>query len=237
MSESIRAERLDVDRGGRRVLDAVSLAVQPGEVTGLVGPSGGGKTTLMRAIVGVQMVAGGAVEVLGLPAGDPALRARVAYMTQTPSVYDDLSVAENLRYFARVLGMPRERADAVIETVDLADARSQLGRDLSGGQRARVSLAVALLGQPEVLVLDEPTVGLDPLLRRSLWDGFRTLARGGATLLVSSHVMDEAELCDRLLLIYDGGVLAATTPAEMRARTGCARLDEAFVALIEERER
>ena len=234
---AIRVNGLNVDRGGQEVLRAISLSVMSGEVTGLVGPSGGGKTTLMRAIVGVQRLRSGGVEVLDRTAGDPALRPRVGYMTQAPSVYADLTVRENLRYFARVLGVGHARVDEVIATVDLADHANRLVQSLSGGQRARVSLASALLGRPEVLVLDEPTVGLDPLLRRSLWNGFRDLARAGATLLVSSHVMDEAELCDRLLLLHDGRLLASTTPAELRERTGHQRLDDAFIALIEEGQR
>ena len=234
MSNSIDVDGLEVERGGRRVLRDVSCTVAPGEVTGLVGPSGGGKSTLMRAIVGVQRVAAGTVEVLGRPAGSPDLRPRVGYMTQSPSVYADLSVRENLRYFGRVLGVGEPRIDEVIATVELGDHMNRLARDLSGGQLARVSLAAVLLGRPDVLVLDEPTVGLDPLLRRSLWNGFRELARTGVTLLVSSHVMDEAELCDRLLLVYEGAVLPATTPEELRRTTGAQRLDDAFVALIEE---
>ena len=234
MAPSISIRGLNVDRGGRPVLRDVSVVVSPGEVTGLIGPSGGGKTTLMRSIVGVQTTAGGDVEVLGLSAGDAGLRSRVAYMTQSPAVYADLTVRENLRYFARLLGVSRERVDELVEIVELAAEQDRLARDLSGGQLARVSLATTLLGRPEVLVLDEPTVGLDPLLRRSLWSLFHELAGDGATLLVSSHVMDEAELCSRLLLVHDGRVMASTTPGEMRRRTGCQRLDDAFVALIEE---
>jgi ABC-2 type transport system ATP-binding protein len=187
----------------------------------------------MRAIVGVQVVDGGSVSVLGLPAGSPAVRPRVGYLTQAPSVYADLSVAENVAYFARVLGAPRDRVPAVLGTVGLGGFAHQLVRTLSGGERSRVSLATALLGDPEVLVLDEPTVGLDPVLRRDLWETFRRLAAGGATLLVSSHVMDEAERCDRLLLMRDGDVIADESPATLRTRTGCESLDDAFLTLVE----
>jgi ABC-2 type transport system ATP-binding protein len=204
-------------------------------VTGLLGPSGCGKTTLMRAIVGVQTVEAGRVEVLGTPAGSPPLRARVGYVTQAPSVYRDLSVRENLRYFARVLGAPQERIEQTIATVALGEQVDQVVSSLSGGQSARASLATALLGEPELLVLDEPTVGLDPVLRRDLWATFRSLAVAGATLLVSSHVMEEAEHCDELLLMREGELLAAESPEALRARTGCQQLDEAFLALIEER--
>jgi ABC-2 type transport system ATP-binding protein len=224
---------LRVERGGMVVLDRISLDVRAAAVTGLLGPSGSGKTTLMRSVVGVQRVAGGTVLVLGEPAGTPALRARVAYVTQAPSVYADLSVRENLRYFGRILRVPAGRVDDVIARVFLHDVADRVVARLSGGQRARVSLATALLGEPEVLVLDEPTVGLDPVLRRDLWDTFHTLAEGGATLLVSSHVMDEADRCDELVLLRDGAVLATGTPAALRARTGADALDEVFLRLVE----
>jgi ABC-2 type transport system ATP-binding protein len=230
---AVAIEDLRVVRGRRVVLDGVSLDVQAGVVTGLLGPSGSGKTTLMRALVGVQRVAGGSVVVLGEPAGSPSLRPRVAYVTQAPSVYGDLTVRENLRYFARILHAPAERVSAVIDQVFLDDVADRVVGRLSGGQRARVSLATALLGEPELLVLDEPTVGLDPVLRRELWDAFHRLADAGAALLVSSHVMDEAERCDELVLLRDGAVLATGTPAELRARTGADALDEVFLRLVE----
>ncbi len=215
------------------MLPDVSLNVRSGTVTGLLGPSGSGKTTLMRAIVGVQVVAGGSVRVLGEPAGSTSLRRRVGYVTQAPSVYGDLTVLENLRYFGVVVGAPRRRIEDVLETVGLAPLAGQLVRTLSGGERSRVSLASALLGEPEVLVLDEPTVGLDPVLRRDLWNVFHRLADGGATLLVSSHVMDEAKRCDELVLLQEGRVVAAESPAALLARTGAADLEEAFLALVE----
>ena len=215
------------------MLPELSARAEAGRVTGLLGPSGSGKTTLMRAIVGVQQVAGGEVRVLGEPAGSPVLRSRVGYVTQAPSVYQDLTVRENVRYFARLLGAPAEEVDRVIEAVDLASERNRVVNRLSGGQRARVSLATALVGSPEVLVLDEPTVGLDPVLRRDLWDLFRGLADRGATLLVSSHVMDEADRCDELLLLRDGRLIAAETADGLRARTGATDLDDAFLRLVE----
>jgi ABC-2 type transport system ATP-binding protein len=238
---AIVVEDLRVVRGGREVLHGVSLTVPPGTVTGLLGPSGCGKTTLMRAIVGVQIVAGGTVEVLGLPAGSPGLRSRVGrqarerlgYVTQAPSVYGDLTVLENLRYFAAIVEASPERVTEVIGTVGLAGHEDQLTLSLSGGERARVSLASAMLGRPELLVLDEPTVGLDPVLRAELWRTFHALAADGSTLLVSSHVMDEAAECDRLLLMRDGSVLAETTPQELRERTGEQDLGRAFLAVIE----
>jgi len=230
---AIAVRDLLVRRGGVDVLHRISLEVPAGTVTGLLGPSGCGKSTLMRAIVGVQIVASGTVTVLGEPAGSRSLRARVGYVTQAPSVYGDLSVRENLRYFAAVLGTPPERVDAVIATVGMDAFAGRVVGSLSGGQRARVSLATALLNEPPLLVLDEPTVGLDPLLRRDLWETFAGLAEAGTTLLVSSHVMDEADRCSHLLLMRDGHILAAQTPEELRGETGEDDLGEAFVRTIE----
>jgi ABC-2 type transport system ATP-binding protein len=230
---AVEVERLQVVRGGKVVLHELSCSVARGSVTGLLGPSGSGKSTLIRAIVGVQNIAGGDVRVLGSPAGAKALRARVGYMTQAPSVYGDLTVRENLRFFASVLNAPRDRVERAIAEVALEEEADRVVERLSGGQRTRVSLATALLGAPELLVLDEPTVGLDPVLRRDLWRLFKDLAEQGTTLVVSSHVMDEADRCDALLLIRDGRLLAQATPAELRARTGAEQLDEAFLRLIE----
>ncbi|HEY7178245.1 MAG TPA: ABC transporter ATP-binding protein [Gaiella sp.] len=229
---AVEIEGLRVVRGGRVVLDDLSLRLPAGRVIGLLGPSGCGKSTLLRSIVGVQIVERGTVRALGLPAGAPALRARVAYATQAASVYDDLGVEENLRYFAAVLGAPARDVERVLAEVDLADhAGRPVGR-LSGGQRSRASLAVALLGRPELLVLDEPTVGLDPVLRAELWGLFRRLADEGRTLLVSSHVMDEATRCHELLLMRDGAILAQQTPDELLARTGARDVEAAFLALV-----
>jgi ABC-2 type transport system ATP-binding protein len=230
---AVVVRQLRVVRGGAIVVPDLSLDVRTQTVTGLLGPSGSGKTTLMRALVGVQRVASGSIEVLGRPAGSRDLRGRVAYVTQAPSVYGDLGVRENLVYFARVLGAGSGKVDAAIETVGLSELERRAVSTLSGGQRARVSLATALLGDPELLVLDEPTVGLDPVLRRDLWDVFHRIAAGGATLLVSSHVMDEAGRCDRLLLLREGRLLADETPAALRARTGIEDLDGVFLRLIE----
>jgi ABC-2 type transport system ATP-binding protein len=230
---AIEVRGLRVVRGDTIALHDVDVAIESGRVTGLLGPSGSGKSTLMRAIVGVQIVAGGEVEVLGSPAGSPELRSRVAYITQAPSVYGDLSVRENLRYFARILRVASGRVDETIATVGLQAEANRVVNTLSGGQRARASLATALLGEPDVLVLDEPTVGLDPVLRRDLWESFHQLAEAGAALLVSSHVMDEADRCDELVLLREGRILATGTPGEVRARTGAADLDSAFLELVE----
>jgi ABC-2 type transport system ATP-binding protein len=228
---AVKVRRLVVQRGGRTVLHGIDLDVPHGTIVGLLGPSGCGKTTLMRSIVGVQITASGEVEVLGTPAGSPSLRRRVGYVTQAPSVYNDLTVRENLQYFARILGAGSD-VDAVLARVGLDDHATQITRRLSGGELARVSLATALLGSPAVLVLDEPTVGLDPVLRADLWSAFHALAANGTTLLVSSHVMDEAERCDRLVLMRDGRVLAADTPTGLLADTDTATIEQAFLTLV-----
>ncbi|MEU4824090.1 ABC transporter ATP-binding protein [Actinomadura citrea] len=232
---AVEVRDLRVARGGREVLHGLTFDVPRGSIVGVLGPSGCGKTTLMRALVGVQIVRSGAVTVLGEPAGSPGLRRRVGYATQTPAVYADLTVAENLRYFASVLGAPRADVARVIDEVGLGRSRDQTAATLSGGQLSRVNLAVALLGEPELLVLDEPTVGLDPVLRQELWELFRELAERGATLVVSSHVMDEAGRTDRLLLMREGDVLADGTPESLRSRTGASDLEEAFLHLIHEK--
>jgi len=234
---AVVSEGLQVVRGGRKALDDLSATVTSGAVTGLLGPSGSGKSTLMRAIVGVQVIRSGSLKVFGLRAGRTALRPRIGYMTQAPSVYGDLTVVENLRYFARALRAPAERIDELIETVRLDAERDKVVNNLSGGQRARVSLATALVGEPELLVLDEPTVGLDPVLRRDLWAMFGELAGGGTTLLVSSHVMDEARHCDELLLLHEGRLLATGSPDELRGRTGAEDLEDGFLRLVEEARR
>ena len=232
MKNVVEVRDLVVVRGSREVLPGISLDVTAG-VTGLLGPSGCGKTTLMRALVGVQRLRSGSVEVLGEPAGSAPLRTRVGYVTQAASVYDDLTVAENLTFFARVLGVARDSAEDAVASVGLADQRHQVVGRLSGGQRSRVSLAVALLGSPDLLVLDEPTVGLDPVLRRDLWGLFHRIAEDGAAVLVSSHVMDEAERCDRLLLMREGRIIADGSPGEIRAQTGADDIEQAFLHLVE----
>src|SRR4051812_43649669 len=234
MAAAVEVEHLRVIRGDTTVLPDMSFQLEAGTVTGLLGPSGGGKTTLIRSIVGVQIVAGGTVTVLGAPAGTAPLRRRVGYVTQAPSVYADLTVRQNLQYFAAGVGAAKIRIDRVLEDVDLTDRADQLVTRLSGGQRARVSLATALLGEPQLLVLDEPTVGLDPVLRHDLWQLFHKLAADGTTLLISSHVMDEAAQCDRLLLMREGQLLANTTPDELRAQTHVDDLAEAFLRLVRE---
>lgn len=233
MGVAIETRDLVVVLGGRRILHGLTFDAPAGEVTGLLGPSGCGKTTLMRCVVGVQKITSGEVLVLGDPAGTPTLRSCVGYVTQAASVYTDLSVRDNVRYFAAIYGVPTAAADRALVDVDLADRAGQLVSTLSGGQKTRVSLACALLAAPELLVLDEPTVGLDPVLRRDLWVRFHELAAAGTTLLVSSHVMDEAGQCDKLLLMREGRIVADDSPAAIRAATGTDDLEEAFLWVID----
>lgn len=232
MNTAVEVRDLVVQRGKKDVLHGISAAIAPGVVTGLLGPSGSGKTTLMRAIVGVQRVKSGKVTVLGQPAGSAPLRRTIGYLTQSPSVYPDLTVRENVRYFAALYGLSAADADETIRTVGLVDQAGQMVMSLSGGQHSRASLACALVGRPEVLVLDEPTVGQDPVLRDDLWKQFHQLAADGTTIVVSSHVMDEANRCDRLLLLRDGHLIADDTPAAVKAAAGTDDLDEAFLRLV-----
>jgi len=229
---AIDVQNLRVIRGKRVALENISVQIARGTITGLLGPSGCGKTTLMRSVVGTQIIAEGRVTVLGRPAGSAELRHRVGYVTQDPTIYNDLRIIDNVRYFAALYGTDSNAADQAVSDVGLEDHRTALCGNLSGGQRTRASLACALVARPDLLVLDEPTVGLDPVLRVELWEQFHQLARRGTTLLVSSHVMDEADHCGDLLLMRDGHVLAHTTPTKLREDTGCQSLEEAFLSVI-----
>ncbi len=228
---AIRAKKLTVQRDVAKALDNVSFAITPGKITGLIGPSGSGKTTLMRAIVGAQQITSGQLSVLGQPAGSKVLRRQIGYVTQSPAVYDDLTATQNLVYFAAMLGLPKAEAGQALQAVDLQKHSKQLVGSMSGGERARVSLAVAMLGNPALLVLDEPTVGLDPVLRQHLWQLFAQLASQGKTLLVSSHVMDEAEQCPELLLLRNGKVLQHGSKAALLETTKTKTVQDAFLAL------
>jgi ABC-2 type transport system ATP-binding protein len=229
---AVRAVDLRVVRGKNLVLDDLGFEVKAGAITGLLGPSGCGKTTLLRAIIGSQRITSGSLEVLGATAGEPSLRTVVGYASQQASVYLDLTVAQNVAYFATAVRAPAEDVDRVIDEVDLRAFAGRLAGQLSGGQRSRVSLAVALLGQPRLLVLDEPTVGLDPVLREDLWALFGRLVKSGMTLIVSSHVMDEAQRCDDILLMRDGQLLARGAPGELMEQTHTQDMDAAFLALV-----
>lgn len=228
---AIASKHVSVVRGGVVTLHAVSFSIPAGSITGLIGPSGSGKTTVMRAIVGAQRLTAGTLSVLGEPAGSKGLRHKIGYVTQAPAIYDDLTARQNLRYFARILGADEGDVDRAMAAVDLMPQAGQMAGSMSGGQRTRVSLAIALLGEPQLLVLDEPTVGLDPVLRRSLWKLFHKLAKAGRTLLISSHVMDEAEQCPNILLLRDGRVLHHGSREFLLASTGKKTVEKAFLAL------
>jgi ABC-2 type transport system ATP-binding protein len=229
---AVDISHLRVIRGKRPALHDFSVRLPRGSITGLLGPSGCGKTTLIRCVVGAQRIASGTVRVLGLPAGSSPLRHRIGYLPQAPTIYNDLRIVDNVRYFASLYGFDSHAADSAIDRVGLSDHRTAYCGNLSGGQRTRVSLACALVCRPDLLVLDEPTVGLDPVLRADLWEQFTDLARAGTTLLVSSHVMDEADHCGDLLLMRDGHLVAHTTPNQLREDTGCTSLEDAFLSII-----
>lgn len=237
--ESIVITDMSVEIGkGFLALKNISLTLPSGQIIGLIGPSGAGKTTLMRSIVGRQKIKKGTINILGIPAGTPKLREQLSYMTQGGSVYPDLTVRENLQYFSVMTNVKRRVIDQTVTdalvATDLTDRANYLVSNLSGGQKQRVSLAVALLGKPKILVLDEPTVGLDPVLREKLWKLFHQLASSGTTLLVSSHVMDEAARCDELVFIRDGHVLAQGTAKELSQKTSAKNLEESFIKLTEQ---
>lgn len=235
MEVAIVAHRLGVAKAGQTILRNVTVELPAGKIIGLLGPSGAGKTTLIRAIIGRQQLSHGSLEVLGQPAGSASLRSQIGYMPQTPAAYTDLTVRQNLDYFATMNGTVGSSVSDLIAKVGLPGQANQLVSSLSGGQKSRVSLAIALLGQPKLLVLDEPTVGVDPVLRRNLWQLFNELAKGGVTLLVSSHVMDEASRCDELVLLRDGQILAQGTPKELEQKTGTRTIEDSFLALVEDK--
>ncbi len=229
---AVDIHELEIIRSKTRILNSITATIHAGEILGLLGPSGCGKTTLMRAIIGAQRIHSGSIIVFGRRAGDRSLRSRIGYVSQDAAVYPDLSVLDNVTYFATLMGVGRAEAQAVIELVGLAKRSRQLVSSLSGGQRSRASIACALVADPELLVLDEPTVGLDPLTREALWDAFDDLARQGHTLIISSHVMDEAMRCDRLILMREGRILDILTPDELLKKTEKSSPDAAFLALV-----
>lgn len=236
---AIRIKNVSVELGGKEVLHDITVDLPHGKITGFIGPSGAGKTTLIRSIVGRQRLASGSIMIDGLAAGSPKLRKQISYMTQEGSIYGDLTVKENLLYFATMIGARRKEARVMtaetLQTVDLARQTDQVASSLSGGQKQRLSLAIALLGKPQFMVLDEPTVGLDPVLREQLWQLFAKLAANGTTLIISSHVMDEASRCDDLVLIRDARLLAHDSPQALCERTHSKNVEESFLKLVGER--
>lgn len=234
MDTAVEIKNLSVIKSGQHILDSISASLPSDKITGILGPSGAGKTTLMRVIVGLQKAHAGSVEVFGLSAGSPQLRSDIGYMTQAVSIYPDLTLAENLRFFATMAGASKSRIQEVLEEVDLRPQAGQLVSTLSGGQQSRASLAIALLARPKLLVLDEPTVGLDPVLRKRLWQQFAELKARGSTLLVTSHVMDEASHCDELLLLREGKLLVYGKPKELMERSHTHSVEDSFIRLVEE---
>lgn len=236
-TSAVKIQNLSVVLSGKfEALKAIDVLLAEGRITGFIGPSGAGKTTLIRSIVGRQRLTSGSIAVFGLPAGSPQLREQLSYMTQESSVYTDLSARENLSYFATMFGIKRAAlkplvAD-ILKTVDMTKQADQLASQLSSGQKQRLSLAAALIGFPKLMVLDEPTVGLDPVLRERLWKLFRQLADGGTTMIISSHVMEEAERCDDLLLLRDGRVLAQGSPQALCDQTGTKSVEQSFLKLV-----
>ncbi len=217
--------------GGLRALDGVNLHIKAGEIYGLLGPNGAGKTTLIRSIVGLVAPEAGTVTVLGRRMPDVDNLRNVGYMTQQAALYPGLSVEENVEFFAAINGAEQQGVTDALKLVRLDDRRKSVVATLSGGMRQRCSLACALVHKPKLLLLDEPTVGVDPQLRVQFWEDFRTMAENGTTIIVSSHVMDEAERCQRLGLIQYGRVLAEGSPNEVRGLAGTNNLEEAFLKL------
>jgi len=216
--------------GTVRAVDGIDFALPAGRIYGLLGPNGSGKTTLIRLLTGMTRPTAGHGEVLGSRMPDRPVLGRIGYMTQSDGVYPALTVAENLAFFAAAYGVrDREAVREALRVVDLADRERAIVGTLSGGQRRRLSLACALVHRPPVLFLDEPTVGVDPLLRVEFWGHFRRLVEGGATIVVSSHVMDEADRCDELLFVRAGRVIARGSGAELRSRAGTDDLESAFL--------
>ena len=234
MNEALVIDYLKVTRGSRRVLKGVSISLEKGSITGLLGPSGSGKSTLIRSIAGVQKVESGTVTILGRPAGSRAARASVGYMTQASAAYKDLTVRENVAHWARIARAPASAVDEIISQLRLTDRAHALASNISGGQASRLSLACTMVGNPPVLLLDEPTVGLDPVLREEIWGLIRERAAAGTTVLVSSHVMDEAQRCDSLVFIREGDILATGTAESILEDTATSSMDAAFLALAKE---
>lgn len=235
MDVIVDAQDVSKTFGPIRAVDGITLQIPRGVIYGLLGPSGSGKTTFMRIIAGALRASGGRVAVLGRPMPDRSVAPRIGYMTQSAALYPDLSLRENLRFFGTIYGLNGarlgQRVETIAQEVELADRLDNPLHTFSGGMRQRASLACALLHEPELLILDEPTVGLDPVLRHAFWARFRQLADEGRTLLVSSHVMDEAERCDLLGFIRGGRLLASASPAELRRSTGQINLEDAFLVL------
>lgn len=217
----------------QEVIHNVSIHVRKSEIFGLLGPSGSGKTTMVKMIAGIDEATSGSIEVLGTRMPKLSMMKRIGYMAQSDAMYSELTARENLEFFGSLFGLRgdklRKRMNEVMDLVDLSPHMKRFVGAFSGGMKRRLSLAIALMHEPEVLILDEPTVGIDPVLRQSIWDEFEKLRRDGTTILVTTHVMDEAEKCDRLGMIRDGQLIAIGTPEELKEKTGSATIESAFL--------
>ena len=231
----IKATDISVEKSNKKLLDSVSIKIDRSRIVGLVGPSGSGKTTLIRTLVGSQQITKGTITTLGLAPGSKEVRSRIGYMAQKSAFYSDITVSENLHYFASILGVSRNRVLEILELTALTRHSNSLANSLSGGESSRLSLAIALLGNPDILFLDEPTVGLDPILRIELWKLFLELRQQGKLIVISSHIMEEAERCDEVLLLREGQLLFFGEPTELKRKTGCKDIESSFIALVSEK--
>lgn len=238
MSTLIETQQLQKYFGTIHAVDGVDLRIEAGEIYGLLGPNGSGKTTLIRLITGLLRPTSGRITVLGQAMPHKGVLAQIGYMTQASALYEDLTIRENITFFAQMCGRGdnSQRIAEVVELVNLADRANSLVRTISGGMKQRASLACALVHAPRILLLDEPTVGVDPQLRATFWAYFRRLADEGAALVVSSHVMDEAERCDRLGFMRQGRLLAEGTAVTLRQQSGAATLEAAFLHFAEAKD-
>jgi len=235
MDEIVQIKDLYKHFGSVRAVDGLNLSVKGGEIYGLLGPNGSGKTTLIRLILGLLKPSSGDISVLGQTMPDKSILSQVGYMTQSSALYDDLSVWENVAFFSEICGsMSRKQVDESVTLVGLQDKKDALIRTLSGGMKQRTSLACALAHQPKLLLLDEPTVGIDPQLRATFWTYFRQLASKGVTLIISSHVMDEAERCNRLGFLRQGKLLAEGSADALREKAETTTLEEAFLHFVKD---
>jgi ABC-2 type transport system ATP-binding protein len=229
----IRVTRVSRSFGKKSVLTDITLDVNRAEIFGLLGPSGSGKTTLVKMIAGIDEPTAGEVDLLGVRMPKLGMLSRIGYMAQSDALYAELSAKENLEFFSALFGLrggkQQKRIQEVIELVNLTDSLKKPVGAYSGGMKRRLSLAIALLHEPDVLILDEPTVGIDPVLRKSIWSELQKLSANGTTILVTTHVMDEADKCDRLGMIRDGKLIAVGTPDELKHATGAATIEDAFL--------
>ncbi|WP_010197557.1 heme ABC exporter ATP-binding protein CcmA [Bacillus sp. m3-13] len=232
-NEVCKVSNLSISFGKQEVLKDINLSISKGEIFGFLGPSGAGKTTLVKAIAGLQPINNGEVEVLTRKMPTLSLSEKIGYMAQSDALYQDLTAQENLQFFSSLYKLNRidrkKRIHEVMELVNLSEHLNKPVQQFSGGMKRRLSLAISLLHNPEILILDEPTVGIDPLLRKSIWQELKALSKAGTTVLVTTHVMDEAQKCDRLAMIREGELLAVGSTEELQRKTGTTSMEDAFL--------